>query len=156
MTKFLETKQLLTKRSLDRVEALLNGSAMTGNIASNDNNRLDFEYREEINLWVERQRGRYFTLEETTLQCVVALRYADLTRPTVRELWQYLQILILKDARMTFGSRPMRFPSYSTFRTRVADLPREFVRKARLGEADGRPSVTALVSRFDAIVARQA
>ncbi|WP_150127988.1 hypothetical protein [Rhizobium phaseoli] len=156
MTTFLETKQLLTRRSLACVEALLNGNARTGNIASYDNNGLDFDFRDEINLWVERQRGRYFTLEETTLQCVVALRYADLTRPTVRELWQYLQILILKDARMALGSRPMRFPSYSTFRARVADLPREFVWKARLGEDDGRPSVTALVSRFDAIVARQA
>ncbi|NTH24955.1 hypothetical protein G6K83_07680 [Agrobacterium rhizogenes] len=156
MTTVPENKQLLTKSSLDRLEALPNGSAMTDAVASNDNNPLDFEYRDDINLWVERQRGRYFTREETTLQCVVALRYADATRPTVRELWQYLQILILKDARMTFGCRPMRFPSYSTFRARVADLPREFVWKARLGADDGRPSVMTLVSRFDAIVSRQA
>ncbi|MBB4274095.1 hypothetical protein [Rhizobium mongolense] len=155
MTTVLETKQLLKKRSLDRIEALIKSGASLRNLPSNDNNDLDLAYRDEINLWLERQRGRYFTREETTLQCVLALRYADLTRPTARELWQYLQILILKDARM-LGRRPMRFPSYSTFRARIADLPRDFVWKARSGANDGRPSVTALVSRFDAIVSSQA
>ncbi|WFU10300.1 hypothetical protein QA646_05430 [Rhizobium sp. CB3090] len=150
-----ETKQFLRKRALDRVDALIETGLPLSSVPSNDAEALDLEYRDEINLWLERQRGRYFTREETTLQCVVALRYADLTRPTVRELWQYLQTLILKDARMMPGRRPMRLPSYSTFRARVADLPRGFVWKARMGVDDGRPSVTALVSRFDAIVSNQ-
>ncbi|MBB4190045.1 hypothetical protein GGE45_002546 [Rhizobium aethiopicum] len=156
MTNVIETKQLQTKRSLERLGTLIKSGRGFPTIRLNDEKNLDFVYRDEINRWVERQRSRYFTREETNLQCVVALRYADPTRPTVRELWQYLQALILKDARMMPGRRAVRFPSYSTFRTRVADLPREFVWKARLGADDGRPSMMTLVSRFDAMVSRQA
>jgi len=149
---------LWTNRDLERVEALI---ASGGVITLEGEGRyfaenLDRVFRDELGLWFERQRGRYFTLEETTLQCVVALRYADATRPTVRELWQYLQELILKDARMLGGQRKLRFPSYSTFRSRIADLPRAFVWKARMGGDNGRPSISAMVSRFEAIASVQA
>ncbi|MBY5399509.1 hypothetical protein HFN01_32430 [Rhizobium leguminosarum] len=158
MNKIIDNKQFLMNRALERAEALIAlGTTFElrgerGDFAA----ALDAEYRDELGLWFERQLGRYFTREETTLQCVVALRYADVTRPTVRELWQYLQVLILRDARMMPGGRPLRFPSYTTFRGRITDLPRTFVWKAREGADEGRPSVTVLVSRFDAIVSRQA
>ncbi|MDR7141941.1 hypothetical protein [Rhizobium sp. BE258] len=152
MNNFIDNKQFLTNRALERVEALIACGTPRVDYGAN----LDMEYRDELALWFERQCGRYFTRNEITLQCVVALRYADVTRPTVRELWQYLQALILKDARFMADGRAMRFPSYSTFRGRIADLPRNFVWKARMGADDGRPSLASLASRFDAAVARQA
>lgn len=113
--------------------------------------RLDMFYRGDLQCWLLRQSSRYFTKEEIRLQCAVALRYADRSRPTVRELWQYLQFLILKDEQMLGSAQGFRFPSYSTFRNRVADLPREFVRRARDGRLVGRPSVAIIVTRFEAI-----
>ncbi|WFU49172.1 hypothetical protein [Sinorhizobium terangae] len=114
--------------------------------------QIDGEHRQELRNWLERQYGRYFTRQETVLQCVVALRYADPSRPTVRELWHRLHHHIMEDARMLKGPRPQRLPSYSTFRARVADLPREFVWKARAGRDMGRPSIATMVSRFETIL----
>lgn len=114
--------------------------------------RIDGEHRDELRCWYQRQRGRYFTPQEVLLQCVVALRYADPSRPTVRELWHRLHHLIMEDARVLKGPRPQRLPSYSTFRARVADLPREFVWKARAGRDMGRPSIAAMVSRFETVL----
>lgn len=112
----------------------------------------DAEHRDELHNWFERQHGRYFTYQETLLQSTVALRYADPSRPTVRELWHRLHHLIMEDARMVSGPRPQRLPSYSTFRSRIADLPREFVWKTRSGPDLGRPSIAAMVSRFEAFL----
>ena len=115
-------------------------------------NLADTEHQQEIRNWFQRQHGRYFSGQETLLQCVVALRYADPTRPTVRQLWHHLHHLIVEDARLLVGKRPQRLPSYSTFRSRIADLPRDFVWQARAGQDNGRPSIMLMVSRFEAII----
>jgi hypothetical protein len=147
-----ESKQVLTKDALDRFEALINFPRFKR--VQNDADLLeqaDREFGDDLALWFERQSSRYFTRDELKLQCVVALRYADPSRPTVRELWQYLQILILKDARSLPGRRKMRFPSYSTFRTRVADLPPGLVRKTRAGRDEGRPSIASMIVRIESV-----
>ncbi|WP_440657775.1 hypothetical protein [Ensifer adhaerens] len=115
--------------------------------------QIDAEHRQELQNWFKRQyRGRYFTRQETLLQCVVALRYADPSRPTIRELWHRLHHHITDDAQMLKGSCAQRLPAYATFRSRIADMPREFVWKARAGREMGRPSIVAMVSRFENIL----
>lgn len=122
--------------------------------------RTDAEHRQELQNWFERQYSgrRYFTRQEILLQCVVALRYADPSRPTVRELWHRLHHHIMEDVRMLKGPRPrqQRLPAYTTFRARIADMPREYVWKARAGHDMGRPSIAAMVSRFEAILSNNA
>ncbi|WP_161623533.1 hypothetical protein [Sinorhizobium fredii] len=104
----------------------------------------------ELRNWFTRQRSRTFTYQETVLQCVVALAYVDRRRPTVRELWHELLVLIDEDARMMPERSPMRRPSYSTFRNRIADLPREAVWMTRNGR---RPtSFAASAMRFQSAV----
>jgi hypothetical protein len=111
--------------------------------------RGDALHRAELSNWFERQSCRYFTRQEIHLQCVVALHYADPSRPTARELWHRLHHFILEDARLLKSGPPQRLPSFSTFRSRIADLPRDFVWQARSGRDFVRPSIAALVSRFE-------
>lgn len=156
MRAFNVSKQVLTKDALVRLEALINEQQIFKKVETDADlvAQADLEYGDDLGLWFQRQSSRYFTREEMKLQCVVALRYADPARPTVRELWQYLQVLIEQDARALPGRRKMRFPSYSTFYSRIADLPRSLVWKTRKGREKGRPSIATMVMRFEAATSK--
>ncbi|WP_146214389.1 hypothetical protein [Rhizobium sp. 11515TR] len=141
----------LTKQSLARLEVLIKERVVAKPATDTDVvQEADREYVQALGLWFERQSSRYFTREEIKLQCVVALRYADPARPTVRELWQYLQVLIEQDALSLPGRRKMRFPSYSTFYSRIENLPRRLVWKTRKSRDKGRVSIASVVIRFEA------
>lgn len=121
------------------------------------NAALDAYHRVELKMWLRRQQSRHFTSSEVHVQCMVALQYADRSRPTVRQLWHLLHHIIEKDARLDKrGSVAVghRLPSYDTFRKRIADLPRHYVLKARLG--NDHPSVAALTIRLDIIACMEA
>lgn len=83
----------------------------------------------ELRLWSRSWRPGYFSLSETELYRVVALAYADASRPSMAYVYRMLCALIDEDAAC--GAAPVRKPSLSTFRRIVKSMPEEYVRHMR-------------------------
>jgi hypothetical protein len=118
------------------------------NVRLDFNNVTDVHVRNELRAWVHRQRHKYFSEDETTLQCVVALHYLSWDRPTARKLLCVLHVLVLAQNRSR-KSEYLRACSYSTLRNRIADLPRHLVKKARSSGKSFGPAIAETLAQFN-------
>ncbi|MDE1996703.1 MAG: hypothetical protein KGI75_29660, partial [Rhizobiaceae bacterium] len=109
----------------------------------------DIHLRNELRAWFHRQHSDHFTTEETLLQCVAALCYLNPGRPTVRDTFTLLQVVVAA-VNSNDRRKRLRSCSYSTLRNRIDDLPRRLVKKRGIG-SDGTYVISDTIDIFDGL-----
>jgi hypothetical protein len=94
-------------------------------------NRIPDLFLPELRLWSYSWRPGYFSRDETELFRIVALAYADASRPSMAYVYRILCALIEEDAASE--TVRIRKPSLTTFRRIVKSLPQEYVHYMRSG-----------------------